>query len=108
MRLITCAYGIAIISTSIIHLCILIYNQHICIVHPYTGFLSTGLAVSVNRSKSITRSDEKSKRSDVLYMYVLIIPTAHVCLLFSTAIPISLFDFKQLFFILVVLLECET
>ena len=34
------------------------------------------------------------------YTYVLIIPTI-VCLLFSTAIPTSLFNFKQLFFILV-------
>ena len=33
--------------------------------------------------------------------YVLIIPTTPVCLLFSTAIPTSLFNFKQLFFILV-------
>ena len=29
-------------------------NQHICIVHPYTCFLSTSLAVSVNRSRSIS------------------------------------------------------
>ena len=35
------------------------------------------------------------------YIYVLIIPTTLVCLLFSTAIPTSLFNFKQLFFILV-------
>ena len=34
------------------------------------------------------------------YTYVLIFPTTLVCLLFSTAIPTSLF-IKQLFFILV-------
>ena len=32
---------------------------------------------------------------------MLIIPTTLVCLLFSTAIPTSLFNFKKLFFILV-------
>ena len=35
------------------------------------------------------------------YTYVLITPTTLVCLLFSTAIPTSLF-IKQLFFILVI------
>ena len=51
-------------------------NQHICTVHHYICFLSTTLAVSVNRS--ITQSDEKSKCNDVLY-YELIIPTTLVC-----------------------------
>ena len=42
--------------------------QHIGIVHPYTCFLSTSLAISVNRSSSITQSDEKSKHRDIRYM----------------------------------------
>ena len=43
-------------------------NQHIYIVHPYTCLLSTSLAVLVNGSKHITKSDEKSKCRDVLYI----------------------------------------
>ena len=44
-------------------------NQHIHnIVHPSACFLSTSLAVSVNRSSSITQSDKKSRRRDVLYV----------------------------------------
>ena len=47
------------------------------------------------------KSDEKASVG-MYYTYVLITPTTLVCLLFSTAIPTSLF-IKQLFFILVLL-----
>ena len=40
------------------------------------------------------------------YTYVLITPTTLVCLLFSTAIPTSLF-IKQLFFVLVILMTFD-
>ena len=45
-------------------------NQHIRIVHPYACYLSTSLAVLVNRSSSITQSDEKSKCRDVHVLYI--------------------------------------
>ena len=45
---------------------------HTYIVHPYTCFLSTytSLAISVNRSSSITHSDEKRKCRDVHVLYM--------------------------------------
>ena len=53
---------------------------------------------------SITQSDEPKKASvGMYYTYVLIISIYYSCLFaFSTAIPTSLFNFKQLFFILVI------
>ena len=72
-------------STSIVH-------QLIRIVHPYTCFLSTSLAVSVNRSSIISHTLTKNARVGLYYTYVLIIPTTLVCLLFSIVIPTSLFN----------------
>ena len=37
-------------------------NQHIRIVHPYACLLSTTLAVLVNKSSSITQSDEPIRK----------------------------------------------
>ena len=83
-------------------------NQHICIVHPYTCLLSTSLAVLVNGSKHITDILRLTRKASVgmYYTYVLITPTTLVChcLLFSTAIPTSLF-IKQLFFILYIIIS---
>ena len=53
----------------------------------------------MNRSGSITQSDEKASVGMYYNMYVLIIPTTLVCLLFSTAIPTSLFNFFLLLFV---------
>ena len=52
--------------------------------------------MEVNISHNLTRKASVG----MYYTYVLITPTTLVCLLFSTAIPTSLF-IKQLFFILV-------
>ena len=54
--------------------------------------------MEVNISHNLTRKASVG----MYYTYVLIAPTTLVCLLFSTAIPTSLF-IKQLFFVLVVL-----
>ena len=71
------------------------------VLYPYTCFFSIvvflyKLSLLVNNiNSSITHSDERSKHRDVCNMihklYVLIIPTTLVCLLFNTAIPTSLF-----------------
>ena len=52
--------------------------------------------MEVNISHNLTRKASVG----MYYTYVLITPTTLVCLLFSTAIPTSLFN-KELFFILV-------
>ena len=63
--------------------------------------LSTSLAVLVNGSLNISHNLTRKASVGMYYAYVLITPTTLVCLLFSTAIPTSLF-IKQLFFILVI------
>ena len=77
-------------------------------VHLYTCFFSTILAVSVNRSSSITQSDEKCKHRDVLYVcadrpYIIPILLLFVCFLHCH--PYFTFHFKQLFFIPVILYD---
>ena len=61
------------------------------------AYNNNNIAISVNKSNSITHSDLMRKASIGMYynMHVLIIPTTLVCLLFSIAFPASLFNLKQ-------------
>ena len=80
-------------------------NQHIRIVHPYACFywLIRLCDTTVYFHSPIQlRLYSLSKHRDVLYVCAdYLYNTTLVCLLFSTAIPTSFFNFKQLFFILV-------